>query len=212
MTPNQLIDGYQCVFLFKTIRYMIDHCRTYLYWLSAGGSARGKQVVILRGQILVRPSGDLIDGSIMAPIQSIDVYQCVFLFKSIRFMIDSSLQDLFLLTLWRRQPYVGEAGSDFTWADLSKAQWGLDWWIHYGPHSTAGTWTNCSSAILLYMLCLPSLGSAYLYREVFCIFCWRYGQIGISNLLFRLGLNLPTYPISHWQIYLTSDQALWAWF
>ena len=32
-------------------------------------SARGKRVVILRGQILVRRSGDLIDGSIMAPIQ-----------------------------------------------------------------------------------------------------------------------------------------------
>ena len=31
--------------------------------------AQGKRVVILRGQILVRRSGDLIDGSIMAPIQ-----------------------------------------------------------------------------------------------------------------------------------------------
>ena len=50
--------------------------------------------MILRGQILVRRSGDLLEGSIMAPIQSIDVYQCVFLFKTIRFMIDSSLQDL----------------------------------------------------------------------------------------------------------------------
>ena len=38
---------------------------------------------------------------------------------------DSSLQDLSLLTLCRRQR-AGEAGSDFTWADLSKAQWGLD--------------------------------------------------------------------------------------
>ena len=37
---------------------------------------------------------------------------------------NSSLQDLSLLTLCRRS--AGEAGSDFTWADLSKAQWGLD--------------------------------------------------------------------------------------
>ena len=53
---------------------------------------------------------------------------------------DSSLQGLSLLTLCRRlgkqsgrgvpgivpAQRAGEAGSDFTWADLSKAQWGLD--------------------------------------------------------------------------------------
>ena len=46
---------------------------------------------------------------------------------------DSSLKDLSLLTLCRRggagivpAQRTGEAGSDFTWADLSKAQWGLD--------------------------------------------------------------------------------------
>ena len=90
-----------------------------------------------------------------------------------------------------RAQRAGEAGSDFTWADLSKAQWGLDWWIHYGPHSTAGTWTNCSSAILLYMLCLPSLGSAYLYREVFCIFCRRYGQIFLTFCSDWIWIYLP---------------------
>ena len=37
--------------------------------LKSKNCERGKRVVILRGQILVRRSGDLIDGSIMAPIQ-----------------------------------------------------------------------------------------------------------------------------------------------
>ena len=123
MAPIQLIDGYQCVFLFKTIRFMIAHCRTYLYWLCAGGSARGKRVVILRGQILVRRSGDLIDGSIMAPIQPLAL--------------------------------------------------------------------GLIAALLFCYICFAFLPSAQrIYIEVFCIFCRRYGQIGISKLLFRLILYL----------------------